>query len=80
MMSESTCAACRFWERKSEAVNGHPGIGICHRNPPAVFPVPQVNQITGQVEGMAGQNFWPPTLGNEWCGEHQPALELVTQA
>jgi hypothetical protein len=62
----NTCSNCRFWNRQS-LTNGE-----CRRRSPEAALIPVANKLTGE-QAMARQSYWPPTHGDGWCGEFEPA-------
>lgn len=62
-----TCGNCRFWQNTApNQIVGQPAGGECHRFPPTGQLVPAG---PGQIGAAA---VWPPTQGNQSCGEHKP--------
>ena len=57
-----SCETCRFFHALSSA---------CRNRPPTAFLVPGRD---GQPAIMGG---WPPVRPEQWCGKHEPRLELV---
>ena len=54
------CERCVFWER------GEYGQGRCHRYPPK----PMYQVALDGSGGSYGDNLWPYTAPDDWCGEH----------
>jgi len=56
-----TCSDCLF---AAMEISQGPGSGqmFCHRNPPAVFPIPT-------PQGVRSGALFPPVTGATWCGE-----------
>lgn len=72
MNPNATCGRCKFWADRSDL---SPGIGECHRQPPAVLLVPTVNPLNPREAGMQFQSVFPPTTGNQaWCGAFEPSI------
>lgn len=85
-VNEPECTNCRFWHEHtpiSERAKGSKGIriGLCRRNPPHVYPVQILPDMSmpitkpGQVPPNRVTQTWslfPETRGDIWCGAHEP--------
>jgi len=71
-MDDERCETCRFWE----GGDGE-GTGPCRRNAP---PVRLGLDDDGERFGHAEFAYWPITLTDDWCGEHQPRKPLPVVA
>ncbi len=65
-----TCDQCRHWKAPEGQKNiGDKPAGTCHRYPAKVF---LLNTQTVAGPTIAVQAFYPPTAGNDFCGEFVP--------
>ena len=64
------CRGCVFFEIEAMDVSK----GICRRNPPTVFVMPDPTGRPGFLSAYA------PTQGKSWCGEHQPKISMAKEA
>lgn len=55
---KAACKNCRFWERG----NGIANMGDCRRSAP-------IGVMVADSDADARSWVWPPTHGEEWCGE-----------
>ena len=58
-MGERACEHCSFWDRIDPKDDSVPILGWCRSIPPKVIP--------GE-----GEDCWPISSSNEWCGYFQP--------
>jgi len=65
-MNGEQCDGCRFWYKKiaSECSEGNGTESVCRRYPPSI-------KLREAEEANSYASPW--TLGNDWCGEFQPA-------
>ncbi len=71
-MSKPKCSTCRFWERLADPDFNE--WGLCRRNAPVPFVTTQAEcETDDSAENKAA--WWPRTIHNDWCGEHQPSVE-----
>lgn len=69
-----TCETCKWWNARLSQLSAfkfQSGVGECRKNAPR-GPVQSV--LTGkQYRHIV--NAFPPTVFDDWCGEHQPAAQ-----
>ena len=65
------CGNCRFFRR-----DGNKHGGVCRERPPVPICVGQAQLEEGNMI-PAIATYWPQTNDIEWCGAHEPGLDLT---
>lgn len=63
MTRARVCATCDHWNAADSVLRGE-----CRRHAPPCVPT-----------ALASYARWPLSQSTDWCGEHQPRVELVEE-